>query len=102
VDLPLAGGPDVLHAVYGELEEDGRLRAVAGDSYVLIAEWDTAGGVRSWSIQPYGSAVQDTTSPHYTDQAPWFAERRLKPVWMDEADIRAHLERETVPGESAP
>ena len=100
VDLPLAGGPDVLHAMYGELEEDGRLRAVAGDSYVLMVEWDAEGTVRSHSIQPYGSAVQDAESPHYTDQSAWFAERRLKPVWMDEADIRANLARETVPGEA--
>jgi hypothetical protein len=30
---------------------------------------------------------------------PLFAAGRLKPVWMDEAEIRAHLEREYRPGE---
>lgn len=30
---------------------------------------------------------------------PLFMQRQLKPVWLDEADIRANLEREYRPGE---
>ena len=37
--------------------------------------------------------------PHYADQYPLLANRQLKPVWFDEADIRQHLEREYIPGE---
>ena len=99
VDLALAGAPDVLHAVYGEVKEDGRLGGVAGDSYILIAEWGEEGAVRSWSIHQYGSATQDSESDHYADQASLFARRELKPVWMDEGTIRKHLEREYRPGE---
>ena len=73
---------------------------VAGDSYVLIADWDKQGQVRSWSIHQYGTATLDAGSPHYADQAPLFAARRLKPVWLDEAEIRAHLEREYRPGQA--
>ena len=36
VDLGLAGAPDIVRAVYRELEEDGRFRGVAGNSYVLL------------------------------------------------------------------
>lgn len=99
VDLGLSGGPDVLHAVYGRPEEDGRLRAFQGDSYVMLVQWDAAGNVTSQSIHQYGSATLDETSPHFADQAPLFADEELKPVWFDEADIRAHLEREYRPGE---
>lgn len=102
VDLPVGGAPDVLRAVYGRPTDDGHLRGVAGDSYVLIAAWDAAGRVRSLSIHQYGSATLDPSSPHYADQAPLFVEPRLKPVWMDEAEIRAHLEREYRPGEEHP
>jgi acyl-homoserine-lactone acylase len=98
-DLGLGGGPDILHAVVGTMLDDGRLRGRAGDSYVLLVTWDRDGQVRSRSIHQYGSATLDGTSPHYADQAPLFVSRQLKPVWLDEADIRAHLEREYRPGE---
>ena len=92
--------PDLLHAVYGRPGSDGRIAGVAGDSYILLVEWDGQGRVSSRSIQPYGSATLDRRSPHYADQAPLFAAGRLKPVWMDESEIRAHLEREYRPGDS--
>ena len=98
-DLGLFGGPDLLHAVYAQPGGDGRLVGTSGDSYILLVEWDPQGRGSSRSIQPYGSAVLDARSPHYADQAPLFAACRLKPVWLDEADIRAHLEREYRPGE---
>ena len=98
-DLGLGGAPDVLHAVYGELEENGRFRGIAGDSYIMLVSWDEDGKLSSQSIHQYGSATLDVSSPHYDDQAPLFVNRELKPVWLDEADIRAHLEREYRPGE---
>ena len=102
VDLPLGGGPDTLHAVLTRPADDGRLVGWAGDSYVLLVDWDTEGRVRSRSIHPFGSATSDARSPHYADQAPLFARRQLKPVWLDEAEIRAHLEREYRPTASGP
>jgi acyl-homoserine-lactone acylase len=99
LDLGLGGGPDILHAVVGTMLDDGRLRGRVGDSYVLLVTWDRDGQVRSRSIHQYGSATLDRASPHYADQAPLFVSRQLKPVWLDEADIRAHLEREYRPGE---
>jgi penicillin amidase/acyl-homoserine-lactone acylase len=99
VDLGLGGGPDLLHAIYGSLQEDGRLKGYSGDSYVMLVAWDPEGKVQSFSIHQYGSATLDENSPHYADQSPLFAERQLKPVWFDETDIRANLEREYKPGE---
>jgi len=72
---------------------------MAGDCYILIAEWDQDGKVFSESIHQYGAATKDKNSSHYADQAPLFAACKLKPVWLDEADIRAHLEREYRPGD---
>lgn len=99
LDLGLGGGPDILHAVYGRLEEDGRLRGFAGDSYVLLVSWDKEGRVSSQSIHQYGSATLDESSPHYSNQSLKFVNRELKPVWMDEVDILAHLELKYRPGE---
>jgi len=98
VDLGIGGGPDILHAVYGAEIENGRIYGRNGDCYILMVTWGE-NGVSSRSIHQYGSATLDDTSPHYADQVPLFVERRMKPVWLDEADIRAHLEREYRPGE---
>jgi penicillin amidase/acyl-homoserine-lactone acylase len=99
VDLGLSGAPDVLHAVYGELEEDGRFRGIAGDSYIMLVIWLPDGTVSARSIHQYGSATLDDQAPHYADQAPLFVRHELKPVWFDEADIRANLEAAYWPGE---
>ena len=96
LDIGLGGGPDILHAVYGRPDGDGTFVGVAGDSYVLLVSWGPE-GVRSRSIHQFGSATLDEDSPHYADQAVLFARRMLKPVWLDEADIRANLEREYAP-----
>ncbi|MFQ5770010.1 MAG: penicillin acylase family protein, partial [bacterium] len=98
LDLGMGGGPDVLHAVYGEKIAPGRLKGRIGDSYVLLVTWDANGQVSSHSIHQYGSATMHKNSPHYADQAFLFVERKLKPVWLNESDIRAHLEREYRPG----
>jgi acyl-homoserine-lactone acylase len=93
VDLGLGGAPDVLHAIYGNLEADGRFRGFVGDCHIMLISWDAEGNLHSHSIHQYGSATLDESSPHYADQAPLFAARQLKPVWLDEADIRANLGR---------
>jgi penicillin amidase/acyl-homoserine-lactone acylase len=97
VDLGLGGGPDILHAVYGELQENGRLKGTAGDSYVLLVHWKPDGSLESFSVHQFGSATLDQSSPHYADQALLFVKRELKPVWFEEAQIRANLEREYQP-----
>lgn len=99
VDLGLGGGPDILHAVYGNPDGNGHLLGHTGDSYVLLVNWDKAGKVHSQSIHVYGSATANKTSKHYADQAPLFVERKLKPVWLEEEEIRKQLEREYRPGE---
>jgi len=54
---------------------------------------------RSGSIHQYGSATLDESSPHYADQATLFVNRQVKPVWLDEVDIRATSGDEYRPGE---
>jgi acyl-homoserine-lactone acylase len=98
VDVGLGGGPEVLHAIYGKWT-NGRLVGEAGDCYILMATWDHDGKVHSRSIHQFGSATLDETSPHYADQVPLFIKRQTKPVWLDESELRQHLEAEYRPGE---
>jgi len=100
LDLPANGGPDVLRALEDfEVGDDGRLVAHTGDSLVIFVEWDREGEIHSESIHQYGSATLDERSPHYADQVEPFLAQRLKPVHLDERDLRAHLSREYRPGE---
>ena len=100
VNVGMGGGNDILHAAFGFGPFlSGQIKVLGGDSYVLIAEWDKDGKVSSRSIHQFGSASTEPESPHYADQVPLFAQRKLKPIWFDEADIRANLEREYRPGE---
>ena len=99
LDLGLGGGPDCLRALDPELQEDGRYKAINGDCFFMMVEWDTAGRVHSESIHQFGAATIDDQSPHYADQAPLFAQERMKPVLLTEDAVRAHLQREYRPGE---
>jgi acyl-homoserine-lactone acylase len=101
-DVPIGnGGSDVLRAVHTARERDGRYVGRAGDSFVMLVEWDATGAVRSESIQPFGTAVGRPGSRHATDQMELFATNRLKPVPFTEAAQRAMLEREYRPGDSS-
>jgi penicillin amidase/acyl-homoserine-lactone acylase len=93
----LDGAPDVLHAVEGPLEH-ARVAADSGDGLMFFVSFGKD-GVRSESLHQYGSATSRPASPHYADQVPLFVAHQPKPVWLDEAEIRAHLEREYRPGE---
>jgi penicillin amidase/acyl-homoserine-lactone acylase len=97
-DRALDGGPDLVRAVYARDAPDGRRVGVAGDSYVMFVEWSPDGAVRSRSVNVYGSAVARPRSRHYADQTPLFAAGRTKRLWLEEDEIRAHLEREYRPG----
>jgi len=79
LDLPLTGAPDVLRAIYSiDNPKDGPLGAIAGDSYILYADWDSEGNQKVQTIHQYGSATHDVTSPHYADQAELFSKEGFK------------------------
>ena len=99
VDVPLDGGPDTLRAIEGVAQPDGTYTANDGDGYFAMVEWLPDGTMKSESIHQYGSATVDTESKHYADQAVMFAEKKMKPVWLTEAEVRQNLGREYRPGE---
>lgn len=98
VDLPLDGGPDTLRAVNGDFDDAGRIVANAGDTFILLVEWDRDRRLTSQAIHQFGAATSHPDSPHYADQAPLFATLRWRPVHFDEADLEGHIERRYRPG----
>jgi penicillin amidase/acyl-homoserine-lactone acylase len=100
LDLPGNGGPDVLRALEDfELDSDGTYTVRSGDSLVMFVEWDRAGKQRVETIHQFGSATLDERSPHYADQVPLFLREETKTVPLDEAELRAQVERDYRPGE---
>ncbi|MGB1406688.1 MAG: penicillin acylase family protein, partial [Parvibaculales bacterium] len=86
-DLPLGGGPDVLRAIYGLPEEDGRLKAVAGDGLVVYTAWDKNGKQSAGMVHNFGAASTRPASPHYDDQAPLYAAEQFRPVALTREDL---------------
>lgn len=95
VNLPVAGGPDALRAIWtmNELDEDGQLTAFAGDTLIIVAEWQRDGTLRSRMVHQFGSATLDDSSPHFADQAPIFADERLLEFPLSESEVRAQATR---------
>jgi acyl-homoserine-lactone acylase len=98
VNLGLAGGPDIAHAVYGLPNENGQIKGWAGDAFLMLVEWGEDGTVQSESIHQYGSNTQHQDSKHYADQTKLFVERKLKPVWRELKNIKANVEKVYQPG----
>ncbi len=102
VDLPLRGGPDTLRAIYGHYEnfvENKGLTAVAGDTHIMIADWDQDGQLRVDSIHQFGAATLDETSPHYADQAELFAKGEYKSMPMTLEAVLPLATRDYRPGQ---
>ena len=100
LDLPIDGGPDTYRAVYGEPQPDGRLKAVAGDTFIMFVTWDHAGRLSSESVHQFGSATLDANSRHYADQTPLFVAMKTKPVRFTEAELAGHVEADYAPGQA--
>ncbi len=95
VDLPIDGGPEVVRAVYSashDLDADGTLTAIAGDTWIAIVTWDAQGVLHARTRHQFGSATLDKTSPHYADQAQPFVAMRLRDFPFTAQDLAAHTE----------
>ena len=101
LNLPVAGGPDILRAIYGRgIDQDGYLTNVAGDGLYYLVEWDAAGALTVEGVHQFGSATLDETSPHYADQAEDYALEILHDPWFSEAALQQNLLRAYRPGDT--
>ncbi|MDP4680882.1 MAG: penicillin acylase family protein [Cyclobacteriaceae bacterium] len=85
VNLPVSGGTDVLAALSASKQEDGTLRARAGDSYIQLARFSEK-GVEIESVHAYGSSAKPA-SPHYTDQMQMYVNRELKTMTINKEEV---------------
>lgn len=84
IEYPTAGAgfppTEALHLATGRLENDGKVVAEGGTSYIMLVELGEK--VRSWSLLPYGNS-EDPESSHFSDQAPLFSRMKLKPAFSE-------------------
>jgi len=73
--------------------ENGRRRAVGGDSYIALTEF-TEDGPRARVLMPYGNASQPG-SPYRGDQLNLYADKEMRPVWRTRPEIMKHLDDRT-------
>jgi len=97
LDLPIDGGPDTYRAVYGDIQPDGTMTAIAGDTLIMFVTWDAQGNFHADSIHQFGSATDNPNSKHYADQTPLFVQMKTKPVYFTEAELKPHIAQDYDP-----
>ncbi|WP_419192421.1 penicillin acylase family protein [Engelhardtia mirabilis] len=99
-DLPCSGGMaglGIFRSFEFSPDADGRMRVIAGDSFVSAVEFATP--PRAQALMTYGNWTQ-TGSSHRSDQLPLAASQTLREVWFSRTAAQDHLERqEWVPAE---
>ncbi len=86
VDLPLAGLPDVITAMYSApRKKDGTLAPWSGESYIMLVKMGKD-GPEIETVNAFG-ASNKKDSPHYTDQMEMFTNEKLKPMTLDKKEI---------------
>jgi acyl-homoserine-lactone acylase len=91
-ELPLHGMPDVLAAMYSAPYKKGRVRGIAGDSYIQLVRFPEEGLPLIESIHAYGASNQPE-SLHYTDQMELFVNKQRKSMTLDLDEVRENAER---------
>ncbi len=96
--ISVQGGPDTLRAIYGRQQKEGYLKAQGGDGLYIYVEWNKNGNLKSESIHQYGSATQDSSSPHFDDQMDLYAAEKLKDTFFSTFSEDENVEsRITIP-----
>ena len=85
VNLPMAGMPDVLAAMYSKEHKDGTYKAFAGESYIELVRFGEK-GVEIESVNTFG-ASEKSNSKYYTTEMKLFATQQLKKMTLNKDEI---------------
>jgi acyl-homoserine-lactone acylase len=86
--LPMSGMMDVIAAMWSKPYKNGMYQAEAGESYIMLVQWDKDGPTIE-TVSPYG-ASNHPESPHYSDQMDLYVNKKLKKMSLNypTADIK--------------
>lgn len=85
INMPMAGMPDVLAAMYSKEHTDGTYKAFAGESYIELVRFGEH-GVEIESVNTYGSSEKPESS-YYTSEMSMFATQQLKKMSLDKKEV---------------
>ena len=91
VNLPIAGMPDVLAAMYSKPTKDKIYKAFAGESYIALVRFGES-GVEIESVNTFG-ASEKPESPYYTSEMKLFATQQLKKMTLDTTLVLQNAKR---------
>ncbi|MEL6132554.1 MAG: penicillin acylase family protein [Bacteroidota bacterium] len=83
--LAFGGSFDVLAAVSSRPQSDGRMKPVAGDSYISLVKFGPD-GPEIETINPYGASAWPE-SPHYTDQMALFVQQKRRKMTLNKEQV---------------
>ena len=83
--LPVSGLIDMIAPTYSIGMKDGKVRAVSGESYIMLIKY-TEDGPEIETVIPYGSS-SNPSSPHYTDQMQLYVDKKTKKMTLDKESI---------------
>lgn len=90
-ELPIFGMPDVITAMSANPYKDGKVKVVAGESYIELVKF-TPEGPEIESVISYGSSDHEN-SPHYNDQMELYAQFKTKKMTFDKEEIYRTAEK---------
>ena len=90
-EIPVNGIPDVITAMYSEPYKNGRVRAVQGESYIMLVRYPEEGLPIIETVNVFGASNQKD-SPHYDDQMLLFLNQKRKSMTLDIDTVRKNAE----------
>ena len=90
-EIPVNGIPDVITAMYSEPYRNGRVKAVQGESYIMLVRYPEEGLPIIETVNVYGASNQKD-SPHYDDQMLLFLNQKRKSMTLDIDAVRKNAE----------
>jgi len=85
IDLPVSGLIDMIAPTYSVPVSGGRLKAVSGESYIMLIRY-SIDGPEIETVIPYGNS-SNPDSPHFTDQMQMYVDKKLKRMYLDRDDV---------------
>ena len=84
-ELGVPGLVDMIAATSSRNYKDGMVKAVSGDSYIMLVRYGNE-TVEIETVLPYGISNRPD-SPHYTDQMNLYVNQQRKKMTLDKTEI---------------